>query len=156
MLSTSCLTIRWAKPAIDEEQWEFFRHPDKQDYYLRHGIGWAELLSAWEEGVLEPYPRLDRFLGLPVSRSYYSYDDYLRYLARAKRGYRRNYAKMEEQLQQEGALTLPAPIVICCDGEALLFSGYRRLCLAWNYGMIPYVWSATLRARPSADAEKND
>ena len=158
MQSKSCLSITWIKPDLEEEQWEFFRHPDKQDYYLRHGIGWAELLSAWEEGSLEPYPRLDWFLGLRVSRSYSSYDDYLTYLAKAKRGYRRNYTKMEEQLQQAGALTLPAPTLICCGGEALLFSGYRRLCLAWNYGMIPYVWAATVRARPSAadDLKKSD
>ncbi len=81
---------------------------------------------------------------MPVALSYHTYDDYSRWLARAKRGYRRNYSRMEEALQREGELTLPAPVVLCCAGEALLFAGYRRLCLAWNYGMIPYVWLVTL------------
>lgn len=47
---------------------------------------------------------------------------------------------MEESLQRRGTLTLPAPIILQCGDEALLFSGYRRLCLAWNYGMVPFVW----------------
>jgi hypothetical protein len=47
---------------------------------------------------------------------------------------------MEDALQRQGTLTLPAPIILQCGNEALLFSGYRRLCLAWNYGMVPWVW----------------
>jgi len=61
-------------------------------------------------------------------------------LAKAKRGYRRNYSLMEESLQRLGTLTHPAPIILQCGGEALLFSGYRWLRLAWNYGMTPSVW----------------
>jgi hypothetical protein len=78
--------------------------------------------------------------GIPVSLSYSSYDDYSRYLAKAKRGYRRNYTKMEEELQRCGTLNLKAPIILVCGNEGLLFSGYRRLCLSWNYGMVPFVW----------------
>jgi hypothetical protein len=80
-----------------------------------------------------------------VTLSYSSYDDYARYLAKAKRGYRRNYSLMEDALQCQGALTLPAPVILQCGNEALLFSGYRRLCLAWNYGMVPCVWLLPLR-----------
>ena len=40
MLSMSTHQIVWLKPEIAEEQWEFFHHPAKQDYYARHGIGW--------------------------------------------------------------------------------------------------------------------
>jgi hypothetical protein len=82
-----------------------------------------------------------------VALSYSSYDDYARYLARAKRGYRRNYSLMEDALQRQGNLTLPAPVVLQCGAEALLFSGYRRLCLAWNYGMVPGVWLLTVTGR---------
>ena len=39
------------------------------------------------------------------------------------------------------------PIIIEADGEALLFSGYRRLCLAWNYGMVPYIWLVSMGAK---------
>ena len=144
MLSASSLTINWVKPDIAEEQWEFFRHPDKQEYYHRHGIGWDQLLAASEVGELRPYIRSGRLLDIPVTLSYAAYDDYARYLARAKRGYRRNYSKMEEELQRSGSLTLKAPIVLSCGGEGLLFSGYRRLCLGWNYGMTPYVWLVTV------------
>lgn len=140
MLSTSTHSITWVKPDVTEEQWEFYRHPDKQDYYRRHGIDWGGLLAASGHGSLVPYPRSDRIEGIPVSLSYHSYDDYARYLARAKRGYRKSYAKMEEELQRRGTLTLKAPIILRGDDEALLFSGYRRLCLAWNYGMVPFVW----------------
>ena len=127
-----------------EEEWEFFHHPGKQDFYLRHGIGWDRLLAASDAGELRPYPRSGRLGGVPVALSYAAYDDYAKYLARAKRGYRRNYSKMEEDLQRAGALTLKAPIVLLAGNEALLFSGYRRLCLAWNYGMIPHVWLVTV------------
>lgn len=140
MVSTSTLAISWEKPELDEEQWEFFQHPAKQDYYLRHAIDWERLEGAFTGGELVAYPRSDRLGEIPVSLSYAAYDDYTRYLARAKRGYRRNYSRMEEELQRAGTLTLKAPIVVSCAGEALLFSGYRRLCLAWNYGMVPYVW----------------
>ncbi|MCM2358081.1 MAG: hypothetical protein NDI77_08025 [Geobacteraceae bacterium] len=144
MLSTSAHSISWVKPDMTEEEWEFFRHPDKQDYYRRHGIDWGRLLAASDRGRLAPYPRSDRLLGMPVTLSYDSYEDYARYLARAKRGYRRSYAKMEEQLQRTGTLALKAPIILQCENEALLFSGYRRLCLAWNYGMVPFVWLVPL------------
>jgi hypothetical protein len=140
MRSTSSLTIEWIKPDITAEQWEFFGHPDKQGFYLRHGIDWVQILSGFDNGLLTPYPRSENINGIPVVLSYSSYDDYTRYLAKAKRGYRRNYTLMEDALQRQGSLTLPAPIVMKCNGEALLFSGYRRLCLAWNYGMAPCVW----------------
>ncbi len=140
MRSTSKLTIEWVKPDIAVEEWEFSHHPAKQGFYRRHNIGWDQILSTFDAGGLVAYPRSDHIDGVPVAFSYSSYDDYARYLARAKRGYRRNYSLMEEALQRLGSLTLPAPIVLQCGDEALLFSGYRRLCLAWNYGMVPCVW----------------
>jgi hypothetical protein len=145
MHSTSSLSIEWVKPDIAAEQWEFSKHPDKQAFYLRHGIRWEQILSGFDAGQLSAYPRSDRINGVPVALSYSSYDDYARYLAKAKRGYRRNYSLMEEALQRLGTLTLPAPIILQCGGEALLYSGYRRLCLAWNYGMAPCVWLLPVR-----------
>jgi hypothetical protein len=142
--SVATLAIDWVKPPLAEEEWEFFRHPDKQGFYARHGVGWEGLQAAFDGGTLVPWPRSDRLDGVPVALSYHTYDDYLHYLARAKRGYRRNYSRMEEALQRDGRLVLPAPIVIRSNGEALLFSGWRRLCLAWNCGMTPYVWLVTL------------
>ncbi|MBT0652116.1 hypothetical protein [Geomobilimonas luticola] len=140
MLSTSNLTIEWVKPDIAAERWEFTSHPDKQGFYLRHDIGWDQIVAGFDAGRLVAYPRAEMVNGVPVGLSYSSYDDYARYLAKAKRGYRRNYSLMEESLQRRGTLTLPAPIILQCGDEALLFSGYRRLCLAWNYGMVPFVW----------------
>lgn len=152
MQSTSSLTITWQKPDLGEEAWEFHNHPAKQEYYRRHGVDWARLTAAFELGRLEPYPRSDRLLGMPVMLSHHCYDDYARYLAKAKRGYRLNYARMEDALQRAGTLTLPAPIVLLCHGEALLFAGYRRLCLAWNYGMVPYVWLVDLASEPARES----
>jgi len=140
MHSASNLTITWLSPDISTEKWEFSGHPDKQSFYLRHDIAWEHILAGFDSGQLVPYPRSEQINGVPVSLSYSSYDDYARYLAKAKRGYRRNYSLMENDLQRNGTLTLPAPIILMCGGEALLFSGYRRLCLAWNYGMSPFVW----------------
>jgi hypothetical protein len=145
MRSASSLTIEWTKPDITTEEWEFSGHPDKQGFYRRHIITWEDLLECFENGRLVPYPRSERLGGLPVALSYSSYDDYARYLTRAKRGYRRNYSLMEDALQRQGTLTLPAPIILQCGAEALLFSGYRRLCLAWNYGMAPCVWLLPVR-----------
>jgi len=145
MRSTSSLTITWVKPEPACEEWEFTSHPDKQGFYLRHGLGWQEILTGFDAGRLTPYPRSEEIGGRAVALSYSSYDDYARYLAKAKRGYRRNYSLMEDALQRQGTLTLPAPIILQCGGEALLFSGYRRLCLAWNYGMVPRVWLLPLR-----------
>jgi hypothetical protein len=147
MHSASSLTIHWVKPDIAVEQWEYAHHPDKQDFYHRHTISWETILGCFDAGHLAPYPRSDRIDGISVALSYSSYDDYARYLARAKRGYRRNYTLMEEQLQRQGTLALPAPVVLLCDNEALLFSGYRRLCLAWNYGMVPCVWLLSITAK---------
>jgi hypothetical protein len=137
-------TIHWIKPELAEEQWEFFHHPDKQPFYLRHALDWERVRSAFDDGRLVSYPRGDRIMGTPVSLSYHTYDDYARYLAKAKRGYRRSYATMERELQRHGSLTLKAPIILHCAGEALLFSGYRRLCLAWNYGIVPFAWLVPL------------
>lgn len=147
MLSTSSLTITWVKPDIAAEQWEFSHHPDKQGFYLHHTIDWQQILSAFDDGQLVSFPRSDRINGIDVALSYSSYDDYARYLAKAKRGYRRNYSLMEEALQRDGQLTLPSPIILQCGGEALLFSGYRRLCLAWNYGMVPCVWLLPVKGK---------
>jgi len=152
MLSTSNLTIQWAKPDITAEQWEFDQHPDKQDFYLRHAIDWEQILAGFDAGQLAAYPRSELIAGVPVALSYSSYDDYARYLAKAKRGYRRNYSLMEDALQRLGTLTLPAPIILQCGDEALLFSGYRRLCLAWNYGMTPCVWLLTLTGKAQSCA----
>ena len=140
MRSTSSLSITWVKPDISSEEWEFTTHPDKQGFYQLHGISWEQILSGDDTGQLTPYPRSELINGLPVALSYSCYDDYARYLAKAKRGYRRNYSLMEDALQRQGALTLPAAIILQCGDQALLFSGYRRLCLAWNYGMTPCVW----------------
>ena len=140
MRSTSNLSITWIKPDISCEEWEFTTHPDKQGFYQRHGISWEQILSGLDDGRLTPYPRSEEINGIPIALSYSSYDDYARYLAKAKRGYRRNYSLMEDALQRQGTLTLPAPIILQYGDQALLFSGYRRLCLAWNYGMIPAVW----------------
>ena len=144
MHSTSAHRIDWVKPVLDEEQWEFFHHPAKQEFYRRHAIDWDLIVATFDRGTLEPYPRSDRIGDIPVFLSYHTYEEYSTYLARAKRGYRKNYTKMEEELQSSGALTLKAPIILACRGEALLFSGYRRLCLAWNYGMVPYAWLVPL------------
>ena len=144
MRSLSGLTIEWVKPDIATEQWEFSSHPDKQDFYLRHNVSWDQIMSCFDAGRLVAYPRSSLINGIPVELSYSSYDDYARYLAKAKRGYRRNYSLMEESLQRLGTLTLPAPIILQSDNEALLFSGYRRLCLSWNYGMVPGVWLLSL------------
>jgi hypothetical protein len=140
MRSSSTLAIEWVRPELAAEAWEFSRHPAKQEFYLRHGVTWEALVAGHDLGCLTPYPRGGELAGLPVALSYSSYDDYCRYLARAKRGYRRSYTLMEEALQRHGTLTLPAPIVLRCGDEGLLFSGYRRLCLAWNYGMVPCAW----------------
>lgn len=147
MQSVSSHKIEWRRPDILSEQWEFFSHPAKQEYYRQHGIDWEQLLESSGNGRMAPYPRGDRVEGATVALSYSSYEEYARYLAKAKRGYRRNYAKMEEELQRAAQLILPAPIVIDCNGDALLFSGYRRLCLAWNYGMVPYVWLVSVPVR---------
>ena len=146
MRSRATLSIAWVKPELSDEEWEFFHHPAKQEFYGRWGLQWEGLAADFERGRLEPYPRSPRICAMPVALSYHTYEEYSHYLARAKRGYRRNYSRMEEALQREGELTLPAPIILCRDGEALLFAGYRRLCLAWNYGMIPYVWLVTLES----------
>jgi hypothetical protein len=140
MRSSSSLAIEWLKPDISIEMWEFTHHPAKQDFYRRHSISWENIVESHECGRLSPYPRADRIDGIPVELSYSRYDDYTRYLAKAKRGYRRSYSLMEEALQRLGTLTLAAPVVLQCGDQALLFSGYRRLCLAWNYGMVPWVW----------------
>jgi hypothetical protein len=145
VISTSTHAIEWIKPEISEERWEFFHHPDKQDYYRRHVLAWDHLLADFDYGRLVAYPRSNQIGGVPVTLSYDSYDDYARYLAKAKRGYRKNYAKMEEELQRCGTLTMKAPIILLSAHEALLFSGYRRLCLAWNYGIVPYVWLVQIR-----------
>lgn len=142
--SVSSLSIEWTEPELAGEEWEFSRHPAKQPFYQRHGITWETLAAAFPAGRFTPYPRGGDIVGIPVTLSHHCYDDYARYLARAKRGYRLNYSTMEEALQCAGSLTLPAPIILRSDGEALLFSGYRRLCLAWNYGMVPHVWLVTL------------
>ena len=138
--STSSLTIEWIRPELAGEEWEFFHHPAKQPFYQQDAISWEELVAGFAHGRLVPYPRSGEINGIPVLLSHHSYEDYARYLAKAKRGYRLNYNKMEDALQRSGSLTLPAPIIIEAAGEALLFSGYRRLCLAWNYGMVPYIW----------------
>jgi hypothetical protein len=147
MHSSSSLTINWVKPDITAEQWEFTGHPNKQGFYQRHGIVWEQILSCFKSGELVQYPRSEQIGDIPVALSYSSYDDYAHYLAKAKRGYRRNYSLMEEALQRQGMLTLPAPILLQCEREALLFSGYRRLCLAWNYGMTPWVWLLPLTGK---------
>jgi hypothetical protein len=149
MHSASNLTIDWTRPELAGEQWEFNHHPAKQPFFLRHDITWDQIEAAFTAGQLTPYPRGSQIDGIAVAGSYHTYDDYCRYLAKAKRGYRLNYNRLEEALQRDGHLTLPAPIIIRCTTEALLFAGYRRLCLAWNYGMVPAVWLVTLPHRPA-------
>ncbi len=144
MNSPSTLTISWLKPDFEEERWEYFNHPAKQEWYLTHGVTWEQIVSRFDSGVLVPYPRSSSIAEIPVALSYHSYDEYQIYLARAKRGYRKNYSRMEDALQSSGSLDLKAPIILCSRGDGLLFSGYRRLCLGWNYGMVPYVWLVQL------------
>ena len=146
MHSASALVIDWFKPELATEEWEFSRHPAKQPFYRQHAITWEALTAAFPAGRLMPYPRSGEICGFPVNLSYHTFDDYHRYLAKAKRGYRLNYNRMEESLQRAGRLTLPAAIILQAGHEALLFSGYRRLCLAWNYGMTPFVWLVPLTA----------
>jgi hypothetical protein len=144
MLSASALAIDWVQPELFTEEWEFFHHPAKQAFYRRHGVTWEAVAAAFTAGRLVPYPRRGDIGGVPVALSHHGYDDYSRYLAKAKRGYRLNYNRLEEALQRAGELTLPAAIILQAGDEALLFSGYRRLCLAWNYGMTPFVWLVLL------------
>ena len=131
-------------PVLEEERWEFFNHPAKQGWYLSHAVSWEQINAAFDGGSLVPYSRAASIGNIPVALSYHSYDEYQTFLARAKRGYRKNYSRMEDALQSAGSLTIKAPIVLCSGGEGLLFSGYRRLCLGWNYGMVPYVWLVEL------------
>lgn len=137
--------VNWHKPDLATEQWEFDKHPAKQDFYLNHGVTWEKLANNFDNGSFVPYPRSDMLNHIVVQLSYSSYSNYSYYLAKAKRGYRQNYSKMEESLQRDGVLTLPAAIILQSGNAAsLLFSGYRRLCLAWNYGMIPHIWLVKL------------
>jgi hypothetical protein len=140
MISNSFLTISWFSPDIEEERWEFFNHPAKQEWYRLHSVTWDKIISRFGSGKLVPYPRSDRIGEIPVTLSYHNYLDYKTYLAHSKRGYRKSYSKMENDLQSTGTLAIKAPIILTSNGDGLLFSGYRRLCLAWNYGMIPYIW----------------
>lgn len=144
MVSTSALTISWLQPDLQEERWEFFNHPSKQEWYRQHEVTWEQIESCFESGRLTAYSRSAFIDQVQVALSYHSYSEYQTYLAKARRGYRRNYSKMEDALQNEGKLQMKAPIILVNAGEGLLFSGYRRLCLAWNYGMIPYVWLVKL------------
>jgi len=144
MISHSTLTIDWVKPDIEEERWEFFNHPAKQEWYRSHAVTWEQIVSNFDSGDLFSYPRSATIGEIPVALSFHSYDNYQTFLARAKRGYRKNYSRMEDDLQNAGLLALKAPIILCSGGEGILFSGYRRLCLGWNYGMIPYVWIVPL------------
>ena len=144
MISPSTLSITWLRPDIEEERWEFFNHPAKQEWYRSHAVTWEQIVSHFGSGALISYPRSASIGEFPVALSYHSYDDYLTFLARAKRGYRKSYSRMEDSLQSAGSLALKAPIVLCSNGEGLLFSGYRRLCLGWNYGMVPYAWLVPL------------
>lgn len=145
MRSVSTLAINWLPPELAGEEWEFFKHPAKQAFYEKHGVTWEDIVVASGNGQLVTYPRSGEICGVPVRLAYHTYDDYSRYLAKAKRGYRLNYNKMEEALQREKELIMPAAIVLLAEDEALLFSGYRRLCLAWNYGMFPFVWLVKLK-----------
>jgi hypothetical protein len=140
MVSSSNLTITWLKPDIEEERWEFFNHPAKQEWYRTHAVTWEQITARFDGGSLVPYPRAAAIGDMPVALSYHRFEEYQTYLARAKRGYRKNYSRMEDLLQRNGSLSLKAPIILSSGGEAILFSGYRRLCLAWNYGMVPNVW----------------
>jgi hypothetical protein len=144
MISPSTLRISWLKPDIEEERWEYFNHPAKQEWYSSRSITWEIIVSRFDSGTLVSYPRSARIGEIPVALSYHRFDQYQTFLARAKRGYRKNYSRMEDALQSTGSLALKAPIIICSGGEGLLFSGYRRLCLGWNYGMVPYVWLVEL------------
>lgn len=146
MRSVATLSIDWLPPDLAAERWEFFEHPAKQPFYRRHGLSWEGLGVAAEGGSLLPWPRGEVCAGVPVRLAYSRYDDYLTYLHRAPRNYRLNYLRLEQALQRDGTLTLPAPIVLVAAQEGLLFSGWRRLCLAWNYGMVPYVWAVRLPA----------
>ena len=146
MRSVSTLAINWQQPELVGEEWEFFQHPAKQPFYEQHDITWEGILTAFGSGQLVAFPRSAAICGVPVRLAYHTYKDYCRYLAKAKRGYRINYNKMEEALQREQELTMPAAIVLQANGEALLFSGYRRLCLAWNYGMVPFVWLVDVKS----------
>jgi len=144
MISQSNLCISWLKPDIEEERWEFFNHQAKQEWYISHAVTWERLVFRFDSGSLIPYPRAALLGDITVALSYHSYAEYQAYLARAKRGYRKNYSKMEDALQCAGSLDLKAPIILSSGGEGVLFSGYRRLCLGWNYGMVPYVWLVEL------------
>lgn len=152
MLSNSALMINWLKPDLQEERWEFFNHPAKQEWYRQHSVSWDRIESRFDNGRLVPYPRSALIGEIPVALSYHSYGEYQIYLAKAKRGYRKNYSRMEDALQSAGTLTLQAPIILAGTGEGLLFSGYRRLCLAWNYGMIPAVWLVSLDKNQGEEA----
>jgi len=140
MISQSNLCITWLKPDIEAERWEFFNHPAKQEWYRTHEVTWERIVCRFDSGALVPYHRSAKLGDIPVALSYHSYEEYQTYLCRAKRGYRKNYSKMEDALQCAGSLDLKAPIILSSGGVGLLFSGYRRLCLGWNYGMVPYVW----------------
>ena len=144
MITRSNLSITWLKPDIEEERWEFFNHPAKQEWYTSHKVTWERIVSRFDNGALVPYPRAAVLGDIAVSLSYHSYEEYQRYLGRAKRGYRRNYSKMEDALQSAGSLELKAPIILNSGGEGMLYSGYRRLCIGWNYGMVPHVWLVNL------------
>ncbi len=144
MISPSALTITWIQPELEEERWEFFNHPAKQEWYRFYAVTWEKIETGFLGGSLVGWPRAATIGEIPVAHSYHRYEDYQTFLARAKRGYRKNYSRMEDALQSTGSLTLTAPIVLCSNGEGLLFSGYRRLCLGWNYGMVPYVWLVQL------------
>ncbi len=145
MISSSALSITWLQPDLEAERWEFYSHPAKQEWYRSHAVSWEQIVSSFEDGALVAWPRVATIGTIPVALSYHSYEEYQTYLARAKRGYRKNYSRMEDALQSNGSLDLKAPIILCSGGEGLLFSGYRRLCLGWNYGMVPYVWLVDLR-----------
>lgn len=144
MLSASSLVINWLPPDIEEESREFFTHPAKQEWYRTHAVTWEKIVTAFATGRFAPYPRSGRIGEIEIALSYHTFEDYLKYVLHARRGYRSNYSKMESALQSAGNLSIKAPIVLMNNSEGLLFSGYRRLCLAWNYGMTPYIWLVDL------------
>lgn len=133
-LSVSSLTIEWIQPELAGEEWEFFQHPAKQPFYLHHGLSWEKLAEGFTVGRLVPYPRSGELDGITVSLSHHTYEEYAHYCAKAKRGYRLNYSKMEDCLQREGRLTLPAPIIIVANGEGCSFPAIGASALPGTTG----------------------
>lgn len=144
------MKINWNKPDLNSELGEYFENDFTKKFFKTKGLVFdthEDLIHFLETGVLldiDP-KKFNAGNAINMTLTKKEFEDELK-----DPEYKRSFDSMELVLLEQGAITLPAPIIVNFSGLFYGFAGNRRMNLAIKHGIPLKAWRVNVSEKASS------